>query len=179
MENSCGENWFWWCLTVISAVCGCFFAKLYNCKIIGEYILKKILFVIITMQIILGLKYHIIPRHRSHCYCFKGFVITKIECLIFPEDLKNFGVKRITVLSLNREVVMDPIALGRLCLGCLSTHTCTHWFGFRSDWGLLMTEMFCFGITSPFSSFNFMSAVWKIPEWCWDISYSCLLIATC
>ena len=111
------------------------------------------------MQIILGLKYHIIPRHHSHFYYFKGFIASKIKCLIFSEDLKNFGVKRIMILSVYRKVAMDPISLGGLCPEHLSTHVCTCWFGFRSIWDLLMTEIFCFGITSTFCSFNFMSAV--------------------
>lgn len=145
---------------VISAVCCPFFTKLYNCKIIGELSLpKKRFFAVITMQIILGLKYHIIPRHHSHFCCFKGFIASKIRCLIFSEDLKNLGVKRIMILSVYRQVAVDPISLGGLCPECRSPHRCTHWFGFRITWDLLMTEFFCFGIISTFSSFNFMSAV--------------------
>lgn len=145
MENSRGENWFWWCLMVISAICGLFFTKLYDSKIIGECIKKKkSFFAIISRQIILGLKYRIIPRHHSHFYCFKGFIASKIKCLIFSEDLKNFGLKRIMVLSLYRKVAMDPISLGGLCPEHLCTHVCTQviWLlqhlGFANDWNFLV-----------------------------------------
>lgn len=62
----------------------------------------KRFFAVITMQIILGLNYHIIPRHHSHFCYFKGFIASKIRCLIFSDDLKNLGVKRIMILSTDK-----------------------------------------------------------------------------
>lgn len=90
------------------------------------------------MQIILALKYHIIPRHHSHFCYFKGFIASKIRCLIFSEDLKNSGVKRIMILSVYSQVAVDPISLGGLCPECCSPHVhalvwVSRYLGFAND----------------------------------------------